>query len=146
MRSALRHLQVIVCALLAAGVAVGGGAAPGLAVEADDGFVITVDSPSVKLGERAVIVATIAAREGFTITNSYRHKIRRLTALDDGVRLEGKVVDGAVQDGKVVFRINVVPITLGTHPVVGYFRFSVHNGQQLDIKTAPFEATVTARE
>jgi len=30
--------------------------------------------------------------------------------------------------------------------VVGVFRFSVNNGQQLDIKAAPFEATVTATE
>jgi hypothetical protein len=117
-----------------------------LAAEADLPFVVAIDSPSVKLGERAVIVATIAAREGFKITESYRHRIRRLSALDDGVRLASQVVDGSVRDGKVVFRIDVVPTKVGTHPVVGFFRFSIHNGQQLDIKSAPFEATVTATE
>jgi hypothetical protein len=144
MRSALR-LHLIVGAVLVVGV----GAmvpAPGGAADADDGFVITVDSPSVRLGEHAVIVATIAARDGFKITSSYRHRIRKLTALDDGVRLERKIVDGAVQDGKVVFLVDVVPTSLGAHSVVGFFRFSVHNGQQLDIKSAPFEATVTATE
>jgi len=30
--------------------------------------------------------------------------------------------------------------------VIGIFRFSVNNGQQLDIRAAPFEATVTATE
>jgi hypothetical protein len=146
MRSERRPLHLIVCAVLAVGLAVADGAAPSLAAGADDGFVITVDSPSVKLGEHAVIVATIAARDGYKITSSYRHKTRRLTALDDGVRLDGKAVDGAVQDGKVVFRIDVVPTKVGTHSVGGYFRFSLHNGQQLDIRSAPFEATVTATE
>jgi hypothetical protein len=120
--------------------------APSLAADADRAFVVTIDSPSVKLGERAVIVATITTREGFKITESYRHKIRRLSGVDDGVRLASKVVNGSVRDGKVVFLIDVVPTKVGTHSVVGFFRFSLHNGQQLDIKSAPFEATVTATE
>ena len=38
------------------------------------------------------------------------------------------------------------PKTIGAHMVVGVFRFSINNGQQLDIKAAPFEATVTVTE
>jgi hypothetical protein len=121
-------------------------AAPSLAADADVPFVVTIESPSVKVGERAVIVATIATREGFKITESYRHRLRRLSAVDDGVQLASKVVSGSVLDGKVVFLIDVVPTKVGTHSVVGFFRFSLHNGQQLDIKSAPFEATVTATE
>ncbi len=120
--------------------------APSRAADVDSAFVVTIDSPSVKLGERAVIVATITTRDGFKITDSYRHKIRKLSAIDDGLRLGSKIVNGSVRDGKVVFLIDVVPTKLGTHSVVGFFRFSLHNGQQLDIKSAPFEATVTATE
>jgi hypothetical protein len=135
--------------VLVASVVIGAVAAfpvPSPAVDTDSAFVVTIDSPTVKLGERGVIVATITAGEGFKITESYRHKIRKLSALDDGVRLASKVVNGAMQEGKVVFLIDVVPTKVGTHSVVGFFRFSVHNGQQLDIKSAPFEAAVTATE
>jgi hypothetical protein len=117
----------------------------GLAVD-PDAFVVTVNSPSVKLGEHAVIVATITTRDGFKITESYRHKIRQLSALDDGVQLVSKVVNGTVREGKLIFLVDVVPTKVGIHTVVGFVRFSLHNGQQLDITSAPFEATVTAME
>ena len=117
-----------------------------LAADADSAFVVTIDSPQVKLGEPAVIVATITTRDGFRITESYRHRIRKLSATGDGMQLRSTVVNGSVRDGKVVFLVDVVPTKAGTHTVVGFFRFSLHNGQQLDIKSAPFEATVTATE
>ena len=138
----------IVC-LLALGAFVAGAgpgrlAAPAAAAEADAGIVLSVDHPTVKIGEKAVIVATVVAREGYRITESYRHRIVDLTATDGGVDVERKVVRGSVADGRVLFRVDVVPKTAGDHLIVGVLRFSVISGQQLDIKAAPFEATVTA--
>jgi hypothetical protein len=131
---------VFAAAALVAAAAV---AAASTATAADRPFVFTVDNPTAKLGSTAVIVATIAARDGFRITESYRHRIQGLAALDDGVDVARKVVRGTVQDGRVVFRVEVVPKRVGVHQVVGVFRFSINNGQQLDIKAAPFESTVT---
>jgi hypothetical protein len=119
-------------------------AAPRVAGEGES-FVVSIDNASVKVGERAVITATIATREGFKITESYRHRIRRLSA-PPGVELASKIVTGSVRDGKVVFLVGVTPRKAGTHTVTGFFRFSLHNGQTIDIKSAPFEATVTAIE
>jgi hypothetical protein len=51
-----------------------------------------------------------------------------------------------VTEGTVVFRVDVVAKTAGPHLVTGVFRFSVTNGERLDIKAAPFEATVTATD
>ena len=116
------------------------------AVSSEPPFVFRVDHPTVKLGQSTAIVATIAARDGFRITESYRHRIVDLTARDDGLEIGRKVVRGAVRDGAVVFRVEVVPKTVGAHLVTGVFRFSINNGQQLDIKAAPFEATVTVTE
>jgi hypothetical protein len=45
-----------------------------------------------------------------------------------------------------VFHVEVVPRTVGAHLVIGVFRFSITNGERLDIKAAPFEATVTATD
>jgi hypothetical protein len=107
-------------------------------------FAVSIDNPTVKLGTRAVIVATISARDGYRITESYRHRIIDLAATDDGVEVGRKVVRGSVTDGNVVFRVDVVPKTVGAHLVIGVFRFSINNGERLDIRAAPFEATVTA--
>ncbi len=136
----------MVAALMAVAVA---GATAGAAARADYSggtFAVSIDSPTVKLGAKAVIVATISATEGFRITESYRHRIVNLSATDDGVEIGRKVVRGAVRDGAVVFRVEVVPRTAGAHLVVGVFRFSITNGERLDIKAAPFEATVTATD
>jgi hypothetical protein len=145
---ARRIPTAIVCMLaLAAGAPRGmplALAAQPTPADADGGVVVSIDHPTVKVGERAVIVATLSAREGFRITESYRHRIVNLAATDDGVEVERKVVRGSVTDGRVVFRVDVVPKTAGDHLVVGVLRFSVISGQQLDIKAAPFEATVTA--
>jgi hypothetical protein len=55
-------------------------------------------------------------------------------------------VRGSLKDGVVVFRVEVTPKTPGPHLVTGVFRFSITNGERLDIKAAPFEATVTATD
>jgi hypothetical protein len=134
-----RRLVVILSMLLVAVASLAERAA-----HADDPFSVTIDNPSGKIGAQTVIVATIAANDGFRVTESYRHRISNLAAADDGIEVVRKVVRGSVVDGRVIFRVEVVPKTMGPHRVVGVFRFSINNGQQLDIKAVPFEATVTA--
>jgi hypothetical protein len=113
---------------------------------AGPGFSIAIENPSVRIGEKAMIVATLTARPGYRITDSYRHRIVSLAATDAGLVLAGEVARGSVEDGRIVFRVEVVPKKAGVHGVTGVFRFSVHDGRQLDIRAAPFEATVTATE
>jgi hypothetical protein len=137
----LTATSAVLALVATAAVAVASTAAP-----PDRPFIFSIENPTVKLGEKAAIVATISARDGFRVTESYRHRIVNLAAMDDGVEVGRKVVRGAVRDGSVVFRVEVVPKTVGAHLVVGVFRFSINNGQQLDIKAAPFEATVTVIE
>jgi hypothetical protein len=110
------------------------------------GFTTTTENPTVKAGERGVIVATLSARPGYRITASYRHRIADISAAGGSLEISAKVVRGSVEDGRIVFRVDVRPKTPGTHTVIGVFRFSVHDGRQLDIRAAPFEATVTATE
>src|SRR5207245_5408132 len=112
-----RRISTMVAALMAVAVA---GATAGAAARADYSggtFAVSIDSPTVKLGAKAVIVATISATEGFRITESYRHRIVNLSATDDGVEIGRKVVRGAVRDGAVVFRVEVVPRTAGVHQI-----------------------------
>ena len=146
MLTIVRPLNTTIAAVIALALAV---ATAGAATRGDYSggtFAVSVDSPTVKLGARALIVATISPAEGYRITDAYRHRIINLSATDDGVEIERKVVRGSMKDGAVVFRVEVLPKTVGPHLVVGVFRFSITNGERLDIKAAPFEATVTATD
>jgi len=113
--------------------------------DTESGFVISVQNAATKVGEKAVIVAKISMREGFSITDSYRHRIIKL-AHSGGVELAQDTVPGSIQQDSIVFTIGVTPKSVGTHTVHGVFRFSYHDGRELDIRAAPFEATVTATE
>jgi hypothetical protein len=146
MPTIVRPLRTVIAALVATAVAgaTAGAATPG---EYSGGtFAVKIDNPTVKRGAPAMIVATISAAEGYRITDAYRHRIVNLSATDDGVEIGRKVVRGSVKDGVVVFRVEVTPKTAGPHLVTGVFRFSITNGERLDIKAAPFEATVTATD
>jgi hypothetical protein len=116
---------------------------PSRAAERDEPFVIRIENAEGKVDEKAIIVATITTREGFRITESYRHRIVELAA-SEGVEIPADVVPGSVRDGRVGFLVPVTPRRPGTHSVTGLFRFSYHDGRQLEITSAPFEATVTA--
>jgi len=139
-------ISTTIAAVIAIALAVAstGAATPG--AYSGGTFAVNVESPTVKLGARALIVATISPAAGYRITDAYRHRIVNLAATDDGVEIGRKVVRGSVKDGAVVFRVEVVPKTAGPHLVVGVFRFSITDGERLDIKAAPFEATVTATD
>ncbi len=142
----LRFAPAIVSVVVAIADSVGTAVAPTRADYVASAFAVSIDNPTVKRGSPAVIVATISPRDGCRITESYRHRIVNLSSADGGVELARKVVRGSVTDGTVVFRVEIVPKTAGPHLVVGVFRFSVNNGERLDIKAAPFESTVTATD
>jgi hypothetical protein len=106
---------------------------------------VTIQNAVGKVGEKSVIVAKISVRDGLELTNSYRHRISGLTP-SDAVELEREVVRGVIEDRSIVFTVGVTPKRAGVHTVRGVFRFSYHNGRELDIRSGRFEATVTATE
>jgi hypothetical protein len=115
------------------------------AAEDSKSFVdITVQNAVARVGEKAVIVAKISLRDGLQITDSYRHRIT--VSPSEDVELERNVVRGVIEDNGIVFTVGVIAKRAGTHTVRGLIRFSYHYGGELDIRTARFEATVTATE
>ena len=112
----------------------------------DTGFSVTIDNPTVKVGTTAVIVATISPQDGFRITPSYRHRLTNLSATGEGVTVPKQLVRGVQKDGGVVFNVDVVPKVAGAHTITGVFRFSINDGERLDIKATKFQAVVHATE
>jgi hypothetical protein len=130
------------------GFALPGGV--GIAAEVQDAVIVSVEDASAKVGEKATVVAKITAREGYRIAEDYRNRITTLSALDDGVEFENKVVRGSMQDGDLVFKIRVTPKKPGAHAINGVLRFgfinSLDGDYHLDIKWMPLVATVTGTE
>jgi hypothetical protein len=122
----------------------------GIAAEAQDAVIVTVEDASAKVGEKAIIVAKIAAREGYKIAEDYRNRVSSLSAEDNEVEFEKKVIRGSMQNGSLVFKIPVTPKKPGTHAINGVLRFgfvnSLDGDYHLDIKWMPLVATVTGTE
>jgi len=122
----------------------------GLAADAEDIATVSVEDVSAKVGEKAIIVAKIIPREGYKIADAYRNRLTTLSAADDGVEFQDKVVRGSMLDGNLVFKIRVTPKALGTHAINGVLRIGFVSGfdadYHLDIKSVPLIATVTGTE
>jgi hypothetical protein len=138
----------LIVSLAVLGFALPGGV--GIAAEVQDAVIVSVEDASAKVGEKATVVAKITAREGYRIAEDYRNRITTLSALDDGVEFENKVVRGSMQDGDLVFKIRVTPKKPGAHAINGVLRFgfinSLDGDYHLDIKWMPLVATVTGTE
>ncbi|MFO1350554.1 MAG: hypothetical protein U1F68_07725 [Gammaproteobacteria bacterium] len=96
-------------------------------------------------------MAKITPKQGFQITDTYRNRVSQLSALDEkSVDFSDKTVRGAMQDGSLIFKVDVTPKTAGSHPINGVLRFSfvkrTDDVKELDIKWAPLIATVTGTE
>src|SRR5436309_13980214 len=96
-----RRISTMVAALMAVAVAGATAGAAARAAYSGGTFAVSIDSPTVKLGPKAVTAATISATEGFRITESYRHRIVNLSAPDDGVEIGRKVGSGPATHGGV---------------------------------------------
>ena len=136
---AILSLSVAVFATLA-------GAA--IAAETEDAVSVRIEDASARVGEQAIVVATITPRQGYRIADNYRNRVIKLSAADAGVEFDHKAVDGTMQDGSLVFKIHVTPTKPGAHPINGVLRFGFVNhldgDYHLDIKWLPLMATVTA--
>ena len=120
------------------------------AAETEDAVTITVASASAKVGEKAVIVATITPRDGYKIADAYRNRLMSLSSADSGVRFDSEVVRATLKDGTLVFKLQTTPLTAGEHAINGVFRFAYVSSEdgagRLDIKSAPLIATVSGTE
>ena len=121
-----------------------------IAVDTEDAVTVSIEDASAKVGDKTTIVAKITPREGYRLAEDYRNRVSALSAADNEVDFDNKVVRGLIQDGSLVFKIRVTPKTAGTHAINGVLRFGFVNNidgdYHLDIKWAPLTATVTGTE
>lgn len=143
-----RSRRVRVCALAATLLAVLAVVRSAPLAWADDArpYTVEVSDISAKVGEHAVLLATVRLRDGYRVLEAYNNRVMQLSSWDDGVAFERKVVDAAVREGALTFAVDLKPTKPGKHPINGVFRFGYIAGDTMMMISVPLIANVTGTE
>ena len=122
---------ICICAVTLAAALASSPASPGFEqAQADESpaYVVEVTDVSAKVGEPAVLHATLRIRDGYRVLQGYNNRVIELSSFDDGVAFERRVVRGTIQEGSLDFAIGVRATKPGKHPINGYFRVGYIHG------------------
>jgi len=110
-------------------------------------YVVEVSDVSAKVGEPAVLHATLRIREGYRVLQGYNNRVIELSSFDDGVTFERRVVRGTIQEGGLDFAIGLRATKPGRHPINGYFRVGyIHDPDELAMVSLRLIASVNGTE
>lgn len=140
--------RVLAACLAALGLLAGSAAC--LGAETQEALLVTMENVSGKVGERTVLIARIVPRAGYKIADAYRNRVGTLSAEDQGVAFEQRMVAGAMENEGLVFKIPVTLVSAGAHGINGVARVAFVNtldgDYHLEIKSVPLTATITGVE
>jgi len=130
---------------LATAVAVG-VCRPG-AAEESGAYVVDVSDVTAKVGEHAVMLATLQIRDGYRILKAYNNRVIALSSLDDSVAFDQGIVRATVEDEALVFAVGLRATKPGKHPINGIFRVGYIQGtDEMAMVSLRLIASVTATE
>ena len=110
-------------------------------------YAVEVSDLSAKVGEPAVLHATLRIREGYRVLQGYNNRVIELSSFDDGVTFERRVVRGTIQEGGLDFAIGLRATKPGRHPINGYFRVGyIHDPDEFAMVSLRLIASVNGTE
>jgi hypothetical protein len=112
-------------------------------------YAIEVNDVTAKVGEPAVLRATLKIRDGFKILRHYNNRVISLSSLDDGVAFESKMVPATAEDDALVFEIPLHATKPGKHPINGVMRVGSFSGTgeiEMSMQSLRLIANVTGTE
>jgi hypothetical protein len=135
-------------ALIAAMLMSLGASAVGRAVaEEPEAYVVEVSDVTAKVGEPAVMRATLKARDGYRILKHYNNRVIQLSSFDDGVAFEQRMAPATLDEDALVFEIPLRVTKPGTHAINGVFRVGyIHGTDELSMVSMRLIANVTGTE
>jgi hypothetical protein len=120
----------VFCGLTLAALA----ASPGVKAAAEEpsafpsAYDVQVSDVAAKVGEPAVMRATLKIHDGFRILKHYNNRVIELSSWDDGVAFERKMAPARLDEDTLVFEIPLHATKPGTHPINGVFRVGFIQG------------------
>jgi hypothetical protein len=143
MRTRLRIFAVT--GLMAIGLAFATGRAG--TAEEPAAYAIEVSDVAAKVGEHAVMHATLRVRDGYRILQSYKNRVIKLSAQDDGVAFDQEVVTATIEEGALAFAVGLRVTKPGKHPINGLFRVGyMHGTDEIAMASLRLIASVTGTE
>lgn len=118
------------CGLALAALAASGGVKAAAEEPSDfpTAYDVQVSDVAAKVGEPALMHATLKVRDGFRILKHYNNRVVELSSFDDGVAFERRVVLAAVDGDTLVFEVPLRATKPGKHPINGVFRVGFIQG------------------
>ncbi len=115
--------------------------------EETSAYLVEVSDVTVKVGEPAVMRATLKARDGYRILKHYNNRVIELSSFDDGVVFEQRMVPATLDEDSLVFEVPLHATKAGKHPINGLFRVGyIHGTDELSMVSVPLIANVTGTE
>ena len=134
-------------ALIAAILALGASAGVPAVAEEPEAYIVEVSDVTAKVGEPAVMRATLKARDGYRILKHYNNRVIALSSFDDGVAFEQKMVPATLDEDALVFEVPLRATKPGTHPINGVFRVGyIHGTDEMAMVSMRLIANVTGTE
>lgn len=142
------HIRLLRVLVLIAGLAAAlAGSVRALLAEESEAYVVEVNDVTAKVGEPAVMLATLKIRDGYRILHAYNNRVIALSSYDDGVAFDSKMVPATVQEGALVFAVPVRATKAGKHPINGIFRVGyIHGTDEMSMVSVRLIANVTGTE
>jgi len=109
-------------------------------------YAIEVSDVTAKVGEHAVVHATLRVRDGYRILQSYKNRVIKLSAEDDGVAFDQETVPAAIEEGTLLFAVGLRVTKPGKHPINGLFRVGYLHTDEIAMVSLRLIATVTGTE
>jgi hypothetical protein len=91
---------------------------------------VQVSDVSAKVGEPAVMRATLKIRDGYRILKHYNNRLIELSSFDDGVAFERRMVPATLEEDALVFDVPLRATKAGKHPINGVFRVGFIRGSE----------------
>ena len=101
-------------------------------------YTIEVSDVTAKVGDDAVMRATLQIRDGYRILKDYNNHVSQLSSFDDGVAFDRKVVPATLETGALVFAVGLRATKPGRHPINGVFRVGyIHGTDEMAMVSLP---------
>src|SRR5271166_1367588 len=138
-----RALTLIAASLLCLGASAGLQAV----AEEPSAYIVEISDVTAKVGEPAVMRATLKARDGYRILKHYNNRVIELSSFDDGVAFERKIVPATVDEDSLVFEVPLHATKAGKHPINGIIRVGyIHGTDEMAMVSLRLIANVNGTE
>jgi len=140
---AARALTLIAAIL----VFLGAGTGVQAVAEEPSAYDVQLSDVTAKVGEPAIMRATLKARDGYRILKHYNNRVIELSSFDDGVAFERKMVPATLDEDSLVFEVPLHATKAGKHPINGIIRVGyIHGTDEMAMVSLRLIANVTGTE